>query len=68
MSKVVPFKKPKAAKKHQGNTLCKRGFHKWKEVPGTPFDVQSGKLITRYRCQRCGAERTEARDGPPGAG
>lgn len=57
---VVSFKKPKAAVKHKGNTLCRRGFHKWKAVPGTPFDVRSGKLITRYQCERCGAERTES--------
>ena len=29
--------------------------------PGTPFDVKTGRLVTRYRCTRCGATRTEAR-------
>jgi len=61
MSKVVQFRRPKASEKHRGNTLCRRGFHKWQAEPGTPFDVKSGKLVTRYRCSRCGATRTEAR-------
>lgn len=60
MTNVVPFKKPGPGKKQQGNTLCRRGFHKWKEVPGTPFDVKSGKLVTRFRCERCGKERVDA--------
>ena len=58
MSTIIPFKKPKAAQRHKGNTLCKRGFHQWQAVPGTPFDVKTGKLVTRLRCARCGAERT----------
>ncbi|BAZ93431.1 MAG: hypothetical protein CMN57_04560 [Gammaproteobacteria bacterium] len=61
MSNIVQFKRPKAAEKHKGNTLCRRGFHKWEPVKGTPFDVDSGRLVTRYRCVRCGATRTEAR-------
>ncbi|HEB99298.1 MAG TPA: hypothetical protein ENJ05_07315 [Thiotrichales bacterium] len=61
MSKVVQFKRPRASDRHRGNTLCRRGFHKWQAEPGTPFDVKSGRLVTRYRCVRCGATRTEAR-------
>jgi len=61
MSKVVQFKRPRASDRHRGNTLCRRGFHKWQAEPGTPFDVKSGRLVTRYRCARCGATRTEAR-------
>jgi len=60
MSNVVNFKKPAAAKKQRGNTLCRRGFHKW-YVVDTPFDSRQGRLVTRYRCKRCGAEKTEAR-------
>jgi hypothetical protein len=60
MSNIVTFKKPGPTKKSQGNTLCRRGFHKWQAVAGTPFDVKAGRLVTRFRCQRCGAERTEA--------
>lgn len=61
MSNIVQFKRPKAGDKHKGKMLCKRGFHKWEAEPGTPFDVKTGRLVTRYRCVRCGATRTEAR-------
>jgi rubredoxin len=54
-----PKPRPRAAQK--GKTLCNNGFHKWEVTAGTPFDVKSGKLVTRYRCPRCGATRTEAR-------
>ncbi|HHH44991.1 MAG TPA: hypothetical protein ENK49_12705 [Gammaproteobacteria bacterium] len=60
MGNVVKFKKPAAAGKHRGNTLCRRGFHKWRVVD-TPFDSRQGRLVNRYRCTRCGAEKTEAR-------
>ncbi|HHJ16731.1 MAG TPA: hypothetical protein ENJ80_08560 [Gammaproteobacteria bacterium] len=59
MGKVVPFKKPAPAQKHRGNTLCRRGFHKW-EVVDRPFDVKAGRLVTCWRCRRCGAEKTGA--------
>jgi len=59
MSNVVPFKKPAPAKIHKGNTLCRRGFHKW-VVVDTPFDSRQGRLVTRYRCKRCGAEKNES--------
>jgi hypothetical protein len=60
MSNVIPFKRPTPAQKHKGNTLCRRGFHKW-VVVNSPFDVKQGRLVTCYRCQRCGAEKTESR-------
>jgi len=53
MADILPFKKPKPKNKHKGKTLCKSGFHKW-EVVNTPFDVKKGKLVTQYRCVRCG--------------
>jgi hypothetical protein len=59
MGDVVDFKKPKPGKKHRGNTLCRRGFHRW-SVVDTPFDSKQGRLVTRYRCDRCGEEKTEA--------
>jgi hypothetical protein len=59
MAKVVPFKRPKASREHKGNTLCRRGFHKW-VVVDTPFDVKQGRLVTCYRCERCGTEKTLA--------
>ncbi|HFD31985.1 MAG TPA: hypothetical protein ENJ28_04640 [Gammaproteobacteria bacterium] len=60
MGNVVPFKKPKLAKKHKGNTLCKSGFHKWVVEKENVFDVKHGKLVTSYRCKRCGAVKNAA--------
>jgi hypothetical protein len=57
MTNVIPFKRPKAPKKHKGNTLCRRGFHQWTLV-NKPFDVKQGCLVTCYRCERCGKEKT----------
>ena len=57
MGNVVQFKKPNLKEKHKGRTLCKSGFHKW-EIADTPFDVKKGKLLTAYRCSRCGAIKT----------
>ncbi len=61
MGEVVQFKRPSPQERHKGKTLCRSGFHKWEVVKGNPFDTKSGKLVTRYRCKRCGATRTEAR-------
>ena len=55
MGEVVQFKKKKASEKHKGKTLCKRGFHKWQVVKEQEFDVKQGKLVTVYKCERCGA-------------
>jgi hypothetical protein len=55
MGEVVPFKKKKASEKHKGKTMCKQGFHKWKVVKEQEFDVKQGKLVTAYKCARCGA-------------
>lgn len=61
MGDILPFKKPRPQDKHKGKTLCKSGFHKWEVVNERPFDVKRGKLLTVYRCTRCGATRTESR-------
>jgi len=58
MSNIIPFKRPKASEKHQGKTLCRSGFHKWKPDGTTKFDVKQGKLVSVFRCQRCGAIET----------
>ncbi len=58
MADILPFKKPKASEKHKGKTLCRSGFHKW-EIVDRPFDSKKGRLVTRYRCTRCGATRTQ---------
>jgi len=61
MGDVVRFKKPSAQERHRGKSLCKSGFHKWEAAKERPFDVKTGKLVTLYRCKRCGATKTEAR-------
>lgn len=60
MGEIVPFKKKKATEKHKGNTLCKRGFHKWEIEKQNQFDSKQGKLVTVYKCKRCGATKNTA--------
>ncbi len=59
MGEVVRFRRPRASERHRGKTLCRNGFHKW-EVVDRPFDSKQGRLVTRYRCSRCGATRVRA--------
>lgn len=61
MSNVIPFKKPSLKEKHKGKTLCKHGFHKWEVVSNSQFDVKQGRLVTSFKCQRCGEKKTELR-------
>lgn len=60
-AKVLQFKRPSPAKKYENRILCHNGFHKWEVVQEKQFDVKQGKLITLYRCKRCGEIRTDAR-------
>jgi hypothetical protein len=60
-SNVVRFRKPTAAEKAKGKTLCREGFHKWAIRQDKQFDVRQGRLVTVYTCVRCGATRSEAR-------
>jgi hypothetical protein len=59
MGKIIPFRKPKASERHANKALCRAGFHKWQAETATPFDVKQGRLVTVYRCQRCGLTRSE---------
>ncbi len=61
MGDVVRFKKPKLKEKHKGKTLCRSGFHKWEVDKSKPFAVKQGKLLSVYKCQRCGKTKTEAK-------
>lgn len=48
-------------KRAKATTLCRHGHHRW-EVDNQPqFDVKAGKLVTRYRCSRCGEVQIKAR-------
>ena len=59
MGDVVRFKKPKLKEKHKGKTLCRSGFHKWEVDKGKPFSVKQGKLLTVYKCKRCGLSKSK---------
>lgn len=60
MSKILPFKRPRPAERHKGNTLCRRGFHQWQVDKEKQFDSRQGRLVTILRCKRCGATKTRA--------
>lgn len=60
MGEVIRFKKPKAAEKARGKTLCREGFHRWVVSKDKQFDVRQGRLVTVYRCSRCGTTKTRA--------
>jgi hypothetical protein len=59
MGEVIRFKKPKAAEQARGKTLCREGFHRWVVFNDKQFDVRQGRLVTVYRCSRCGATKTK---------
>jgi hypothetical protein len=69
MADILPFKKPaspgtgKKAGKNTGKSkpqgLCQHGFHKWEICKDKQFDVKQGKLVTVYRCARCGAQKVK---------
>jgi hypothetical protein len=56
MSNVLPFRKPAAPS--QG--LCQHGFHRWKILTEKQFDTRQGKLVTVWRCERCGERKVKA--------
>lgn len=59
MPDILPFKTAKPGEKNQGKTLCRSGFHKWEICQEKQFDTKLGKLVTLYRCKRCGASKTK---------
>jgi len=61
MAEILSFKKAKKARDQGQSPLCREGFHKWLAVKDTRFDVKQGKLLTLFRCQRCGKEKIEAK-------
>jgi hypothetical protein len=60
---IIPFIRPTPKQKNRGKTLCGSGFHKWLADNSTPFDSKQGKLVTRYRCARCGKTRVGTNPG-----
>lgn len=60
MAEILPFKRRKLSERHRGNTLCRNGHHKWVVDKESIFDVKLGKLVTRFRCARCGETKIGA--------
>ncbi|MEY3659980.1 MAG: hypothetical protein RLZZ169_805 [Pseudomonadota bacterium] len=58
MGDVLPFQRKAAPRRSQ---LCANGHHRWAIWQQKPFDTRQGKLVTVYRCARCGAEKVEAK-------
>ncbi len=58
MGEIVRF--PRAAERHKGKTLCRHGHHKWRLDAERVFDVKRGRLVTRWTCVRCGAEKVKS--------
>ncbi len=64
MSDVISlqkYKKKILQEKGKQSTLCGNNFHSWQIVKDNVFDVKSGKLVTQYKCKRCGVVKVEAR-------
>jgi len=61
VAEIIQFKQPRPKDKHKGKTLCKSGFHKWKVIQSRPFDVKQGKMVTTYKCSRCGTVKNESK-------
>jgi hypothetical protein len=59
LAEIIPFRKPSLQEKHSGNTLCRSGHHKWLVDKDKQFDVKQGKLVTIYRCGRCGKQKVQ---------
>ena len=57
MGELIPFRRPSLKDKHKGNTLCRRGHHKWAVDTSMRFDVKQGELVTAYSCARCGKQK-----------
>lgn len=56
MGEVLAFKKPAAKAKG----MCRHGFHRWRIVQEKQFDVQQGKLVTVWQCERCQQRKVTA--------
>lgn len=59
MSNVIPLT-PRSRRKKPDKGLCQHGFHRWKIWQDKQFDSRQGRLVTVYRCERCGQQKVEA--------
>ena len=58
MGQVLEFRKPDRKAPRKG--LCQHDLHKWEVCKQKQFDVKQGKLVTVYRCVRCGKQKVKA--------
>jgi len=59
MAKIIPFRKPALAERARQKTMCRSNLHKWKVDKQKRFDVKAGRLVSVWRCERCGKTKTE---------
>jgi len=59
MGEVISFKRRPSGRKAV-SSLCREGHHKWRVDKAKQFDVKLGKLVTVYRCERCGEQKITA--------
>jgi hypothetical protein len=52
------FRKQRRKARGSGSTLCRSGFHQWKDDETKQFDVKQGRLVSVQRCARCNRTRT----------
>ena len=55
---LAKFRKQRRKEQGSGNTLCRSGFHQWKDDGAKQFDVKQGRLVSVQRCARCKITRT----------
>lgn len=61
MSQIISLDKArKKAKESRKKGLCQHDIHQWEIWQRKPFDSRSGKLVTVYRCKRCGKQKVKA--------
>jgi hypothetical protein len=58
MAEILKFEPKRKKKPSLG--MCQHGHHKWKADKTTQFDSKQGRLVTRYRCERCGKTKVKA--------
>jgi len=64
MGEVLQFQRAKRRSKQlreraRGRIMCENNHHRWKLITERKFDVRQGRLVTEYRCERCGKQRLE---------
>jgi hypothetical protein len=60
VAEIIPFRNKSLKDRHQGKTLCRHGHHKWQVDKAKQFDVREGRLVTVYRCARCGKVKVKS--------